>query len=315
MRQGLIIKNTGNNSWVRFPDGAVEMCKIRGNFRLKGIKSTNPVVVGDWVEVDSSNFITEIRDRKNCLVRRSTNLSRQIHIIAANIDIALLVVTLKKPAVSTVFIDRFIASAEAFGVPVALVFNKIDLLENADFEYLDTIINLYKSIGYECLKCSATGSMANARLAHANDVGIENVKKLINGKTALLSGNSGVGKSTIINALSQNEVARTAQISEYHQKGMHTTTFSEIFCVDNQTFIIDTPGIKGFGTVDMQENEVGHFFREIFAASKHCRYPSCTHRNEPNCAVIQAISDKKIAQSRYQSYLSILEDVKQGKYR
>ncbi|MDR2684497.1 MAG: ribosome small subunit-dependent GTPase A [Prevotellaceae bacterium] len=301
---GLIIKNTGNDCWVRLHDGTVAKCKVRGNFRIKGIKSTNPVVVGDWVEIDGSGFITEIRDRKNYLIRRSANLSRQIHIIAANIDIALLVVTLKKPAVSTVFIDRFIASAEAFGVPVVLIFNKIDLLENEDFEYFDAFINLYQSIDYDCIKTSVI-----------DNVGIKNVKKLIKGKTALLSGNSGVGKSTIINALLQNDVAKTAEISEYHQKGMHTTTFSEIFCIDNQTFIIDTPGIKGFGTVDMQENRVGHFFREIFAVSKHCQYADCMHINEPNCAVIQAINNKKIAQSRYQSYLSILEDVKQKKYR
>ena len=301
---GIIVKNTGNDCWVRTENGDIEMCKIKGNFRIKGIKSTNPVAVGDRVEIDASGFISQIFDRKNYIIRRPANLSKQIHILAANIDVALLVATIKSPATSLVFIDRFLAAAESFSVPAVLVFNKIDLLKEKDEEKLETIIKLYQSIGYKCLKTSII-----------NNVGVDEIKNSIEGKMVLLAGNSGVGKSSMINSIFENNVARTAKISEYHQKGMHTTTFTEMFFFDNQTFIIDTPGIKGFGTIDMQENEIGHYFKEIFAESKNCRFPNCTHRHEPNCAVLQAIEDKKIALSRYQSYLSIMEDAKEGKYR
>ena len=327
---GIIVKNTGNDCWVRTENGDIEMCKIKGNFRIKGIKSTNPVAVGDRVEVDVSGFITQIFDRKNYIIRRPANLSKQIHILAANIDVTLLMATIKSPATSLVFIDRFLAAAESFSVPAVLVFNKIDLLKNTrhcgldpqspetrgdsdfrqndekskDEKKLEEIIKLYQSIGYKCLKTSIT-----------NNIGVEEIKKEIEGKMVLLAGNSGVGKSSMINSIFGNNIAKTAKISEYHQKGMHTTTFTEMFFFDNQTFIIDTPGIKGFGTIDMQENETGHYFKEIFAESKNCRFPNCTHRHEPNCAVLQAIEDKKIALSRYQSYLSIMEDTKEGKYR
>jgi len=303
--QGLVVKNTGNNLWVRFSDGNTEMCKVKGNFRIKGIKSTNPVVVGDRVEVDSSKFVVEITDRKNYIIRRPTNLSKQIHIIAANIDIALLIVSLKKPETSLVFIDRFIASAEAFDVPVVIIFNKIDLLSNNDKKKLDSFINIYQSINYKCIKCVAT-----------ENIGIDEIKQTINGKVALLSGNSGVGKSTLINAIIGESKAATSNISAYHQKGMHTTTFSEIYCVDNKTYMIDTPGIKGFGIVKIDENEVSHFFREIFAEGKNCRFPNCTHTHEPDCAVIKAVENGTIAESRYKSYLSIIDELKNNsKYR
>ena len=301
---GIIVKNTGNDCWVRAENGDIEMCKIKGNFRIKGIKSTNPVAVGDKVEVDSSGFISQIFDRKNYIVRRPANLSKQIHILAANIDVALLVATIKSPATSLVFIDRFLAAAESFSVPAALIFNKIDLLNEKDEKHLELIINLYQSIGYKCLKTSII-----------NNRGVDEIKKIINGKIVLLAGNSGVGKSSMINSILENSVTKTAKISEYHQKGMHTTTFTEMFFFDNQTFIIDTPGIKGFGTIDMQETEIGHYFKEIFAESKKCRFPNCTHRHEPNCAVLQAVEAQKIALSRYQSYLSIMADTKEGKYR
>jgi len=340
---GIIVKNTGNDCWVRTENGDIEMCKIKGNFRIKGIKSTNPVAVGDRVEVGNSGFITQIFDRKNYIIRRPANLSKQIHILAANIDVTLLMATIKSPATSLVFIDRFLAAAESFSVPAVLVFNKIDLLKNTrhcgldpqspetrgdsdfrqndekskDEKKLEEIIKLYQSIGYKCLKTSIT-----------NNIGVEEIKKEIEGKMVLLAGNSGVGKSSMINSIFGNNIAKTAKISEYHQKGMHTTTFTEMFCLEqrtknkeqrqedaNTTFIIDTPGIKGFGTIDMRENEIGHYFKEIFAESKNCRFPNCTHRHEPNCAVLQAIEGKKIALSRYQSYLSIMEDTKEGKYR
>ncbi|MDR3327928.1 MAG: ribosome small subunit-dependent GTPase A [Prevotellaceae bacterium] len=301
---GLVIKNTGNDCWVRASDGKTERCKVKGNFRIKGIKSTNPIAVGDWVTVDSSGFISEIFDRKNYIIRRSINLSKQVHIIAANVDLALLVVTVTQPETSTVFIDRFIASAETFFVPVVLIFNKIDLLDNKKLQKLEKLETYYEKIGYCCIRAVAS-----------QNIGIEEIKQKIDGKVALLSGNSGVGKSTIINSIAGSEVAKTSEISLYHQKGTHTTTFSEIFCAEKNTFIIDTPGIKGFGMVDIKENEVGHYFTEIFAQSKSCRFPDCTHRHEPDCAVLKAVEQGKIADWRYRSYISVIEDIKENKYR
>jgi ribosome biogenesis GTPase len=301
---GLVIKNTGSECWVQIGNGNIERCKIRGNLRLKGIRSTNPVAVGDRVAVDSSGFITEILDRKNYLIRRPTNLSKQVQIIAANIDTALLVVTLKHPETSVVFIDRFITSAEAFGIPVVLIFNKIDLLDDNDLKKLEVLENYYQQIGYQCIRTSVT-----------ENKGIDKIKEVISGKVALLSGNSGVGKSTIINSLLGVYAVKTAEISAYHLKGMHTTTFSEIFFYNSDTLIIDTPGIKGFGLVDIKKNEAGHYFVEIFKESKHCRYPNCTHIHEPDCAVLKAIAEGRIAEWRYKSYLSVLEDNTEGKYR
>jgi ribosome biogenesis GTPase len=300
----LIIKNTGSECWVQRANGNIERCKIRGNLRLKNIKSTNPVAVGDKVVVDSSGFITEILDRKNYIIRRPTNLSKQIHIIAANIDVAILVVTFKQPQTSVVFIDRFITSAEAFDVPVVLIFNKIDLLDDNDLKKLEVFKNYYQQIGYQCI---ITSKIENK--------GIDDVKEVINGKVALLAGNSGVGKSTIINSLLGTYTAKTAKISAYHLKGMHTTTFSEIFFYNSDTMIIDTPGIKGFGLVDIKKNEAGHYFVEIFKEAKHCRYPNCTHIHEPDCAVLKSVANGKIAEWRYKSYISVLEDNTEGKYR
>lgn len=301
---GLIIKNTGSDYVVRSSDGSNSVCRVKGSFRIKGIKSTSPVTVGDRVEFDDTGYITELHERKNYIVRKPTNLSKQLHIIAANLDQAILIITIKNPVTSTTFIDRFLATAEAYHIPTILVFNKIDLLNAEDEAYVNALIHLYESIGYQCLKMSA-----------ANGDGVSALQVQLAGKISLLSGNSGVGKSTIINQIVPNSSAKTGEISNSHHKGMHTTTFSEMYEISADTFLIDTPGIKGFGMVDMNEEEIGHFFRDIFEASKNCRFNNCSHRHEPGCAVLQAVNEHRIATSRYESYLSILEDITEGKYR
>ena len=301
---GLIIKNTGSDYVVRSSDGSNSVCRVKGSFRIKGIKSTSPVTVGDRVEFDDTGYITELHERKNYIVRKPTNLSKQLHIIAANLDQAILIITIKNPVTSTTFIDRFLATAEAYHIPTILVFNKIDLLNAEDETYLNAFIHLYESIGYQCLKMTATQGN-----------GITELQNTLAGKISLLSGNSGVGKSTIINQIVPNSSAKTGEISNSHHKGMHTTTFSEMYEISTDTFLIDTPGIKGFGMVDMNEEEIGHFFRDIFEVSKNCRFNNCSHRHEPGCAVLQAVNEHRIATSRYESYLSILEDITEGKYR
>ena len=289
-------------------DGLTADCKIKGNFRLRGIRSTNPIAVGDRVEV-KDGFIIEIEDRRNYIIRKSINLSKQSHILAANVDQALLVVTVSKPETSTTFIDRFLASAEAYRVPVILIFNKTDLLSDDELHYQQMMIQLYETIGYECRAISAE-----------RGDGIEELRPLLEGKITLLSGNSGVGKSTIINRLVPTANQRVADISDAHQTGMHTTTFSEMLPVDGspvdtRSWLIDTPGIKGFGTFDMEREELTSYFKEIFEFSKQCRFSDCTHTHEPGCAVLKAVEDHYIAQSRYQSYLSMLEDKDENKYR
>ena len=283
-------------------DGLTADCKIKGNFRLRGIRSTNPIAVGDRVEV-KDGFIIEIEDRRNYIIRKSINLSKQSHILAANVDQALLVVTVSKPETSTTFIDRFLASAEAYRVPVILIFNKTDLLSDDELHYQQMMIQLYETIGYECRAISAE-----------RGDGIEELRPLLEGKITLLSGNSGVGKSTIINRLVPTANQRVADISDAHQTGMHTTTFSEMIPLENG-WLIDTPGIKGFGTFDMEREELTSYFKEIFEFSKQCRFSDCTHTHEPGCAVLKAVEEHYIAQSRYQSYLSMLEDKDENKYR
>lgn len=306
--RGLVIKNTGSWYLVKTDDGRQVECKIKGNFRLKGIRSTNPIAVGDRVVIilnqEGTAFISEIEDRKNYIIRRSSNLSKQSHILAANLDQSMLIVTVNYPATSTTFIDRFLASAEAYRVPVKLIFNKIDLYSEEELHYLDSLIHLYTTIGYPCFKVSAEKSD-----------GIERIKEELKGRITLFSGHSGVGKSTLINAILPGFKLRTGEISSYHKKGMHTTTFSEMFPVDSEGYLIDTPGIKGFGTFDMEDEEIGHYFPEIFEVSQNCRYNNCTHRQEPGCAVREAIENHFISESRYHSYLSMLEDKEEGKYR
>ena len=331
--KGLVVKNTGSWYTVRTDDGQLVDCKIKGNFRLKGIRSTNPVAVGDRVTITPPSgggqegaFITEIEDRRNYIIRKSQNLSKQSHIIAANVDQALLVVTVNRPQTSTTFIDRFLASAEAYRVPVHLVFNKTDLLSDDERHYQQMMVTLYENIGYECSQISA-----------ATGEGVEELRPLLEGKITLLSGNSGVGKSTLINRLVPDANLKTAEISDAHNTGMHTTTFSEMIPLNlppstlhlppsylnlppstlhlPPSYLIDTPGIKGFGTFDMEPEELTSYFREIFRFSADCRFSNCTHTHEPGCAVLEALENHYIAQSRYQSYLSMLDDKDEAKYR
>lgn len=351
---GMVIRNTGSAFGVLTSDGRIVDCRIKGNFRLKGIRTTNPVAVGDRVRIavnaDGSAYITEIDPRTNYIIRRASNLSKEASILAANVDQACLIVTLAHPATSTTFIDRFLATAEAYRVPAVIVINKVDLLdadevsdgesvsddieageevldiasvqtrgadeaigeeeaaggeELPEHELLDAVTYLYRSIGYKVLHISArTGE------------GVDELRRLLEGKITLVSGNSGVGKSTLINRIIPGLNLKTAEISQVHDTGMHTTTFSEMFPLPgNDGWIIDTPGVRGFGTIEFDRYETGHFFPEIFKLSAKCRYGNCTHTHEPHCAVREALLDHMIAQSRYSSYLSILADSADDKYR
>lgn len=309
--KGLVIKNTGSWYTVLTDDGQLLDCKVKGNFRIKGIRSTNPVAVGDRVTVGEGNWIVEIEDRRNYIIRKSINLSKQSHIIAANVDQAFLVVTVVNPQTSTTFIDRFLASAEAYRVPVVLVFNKTDLLSADELHYQQMLITLYQTIGYECRAVSAK-----------QGEGFDELRAMLQGKITLLSGNSGVGKSTLINRLVPGVNLRTAEISDAHNTGQHTTTFSEMINLspalpqgEGTSWLIDTPGIKGFGTFDIEPEELTSYFKEIFHFSKDCRFSNCTHTHEPGCAVLKALEEHYIAESRYQSYLSMLQDKDEDKYR
>lgn len=305
---GMVIKNTGSWYTVLTDGGSTVDCKIKGNFRLKGIRSTNPVAVGDRVEIirnqEGTAFITSICDRRNYIIRKSSNLSKQSHIIAANVDQAFLIVTVGYPQTSTTFIDRFLASAEAYNVPVTIIFNKVDLFKGDEERYLDMMVNLYETVGYTCLKVSAE-----------TEEGLQQLLPLLKGKITLFSGNSGVGKSTLLNKIVPGAELRTAEISDAHNTGMHTTTFSEMLSLGDGGWVIDTPGIKGFGTFNMEPEEICGYFKEIFRFSKDCRFSNCTHTHEPGCAVRQAVEDHYIAESRYASYLSMLDDKEEGKYR
>lgn len=305
---GLIIKNTGSWYTVKTDDGRIVECKVKGNFRLKGIRSTSPVAVGDYVDIimnaEGTALISAIDDRKNYIIRKASNLSKQSQIIASNLDQALLIITIKQPETSTTFIDRFLAGAEAYRVPVVLVFNKTDLLNDDERRYQQQMVTLYETIRYPCIEISAETGM-----------GIDQLQTLLKQKVTLVSGNSGVGKSTLINAIIPHADQRTAEISNAHGTGMHTTTFSEMIELAEGGYLIDTPGIKGFGTFDIEREELTSYFKEIFEFSKDCKFNNCTHTHEPGCAVLQAVENHHISVSRYQSYLNMLEDKDDSKYR
>ncbi|MCW0481468.1 ribosome small subunit-dependent GTPase A [Gaoshiqia sediminis] len=313
MNTGIVIKSTGSWYCVKTESGKTVDCKIKGNFRIKDIKSTNPIAVGDrvtfkYLEMEGEEtakpvgLITEITDRKNYIVRKSPNLSKQSHIIAANIDQAFLVVTINYPVTTTTFIDRFLASAEAYRIPCSLIFNKTDRYNSEQTRQMDELIELYEKIGYRCLKTSTKTKS-----------GLNQLKKWMTDKTNVFSGHSGVGKSTLINSVEPGLNLKTKEISDYHQTGQHTTTYSEMFELSFGGYIIDTPGIKGFGMLDMEKEEIGHYFPEIFKRLEKCQYYNCTHTHEPGCEVKRAVLDNEIAESRYYSYLGLLQS--DEKYR
>lgn len=300
---GLVYKSTGSWYTVLADDGIFYECRIKGKFRIKGIKSTNPVAVGDIVDFDIDDagenlngIITNIHDRKNYIIRKSVNLSKQVHIIASNIDKLFLLVTINNPPTTTSFIDRFLVTAEAYGIEAVIVFNKIDTFDQAAEEEQLYLQFIYSRIGYKCLRVSSTAGK-----------GVETLKAQMAGNVSMFSGHSGVGKSTLINALQPGLNLKTREISEQHSQGQHTTTFAEMFDLDFGAKIIDTPGIRGFGVVDMEKDELGDYFPEFFALKDQCKFNNCLHKDEPNCAVKDALEEDEIAWSRYRSYLQMLE--------
>ena len=298
--KGIVVKSTGSWYSVRMDSGEVMECRIKGKFRMKGIKTTNPVAVGDVVEVEvnpDGAVINRIEDRKNYIIRKSTNLSKEAHIIAANVDQAVLVVTVNHPVTSTVFIDRFLASVEAYRIPVLLVFNKIDAYSEDDLMLLGALTRIYMQVGYECFHVSSlTGE------------GMEDVVAALKDKVTVFSGLSGVGKSSLINRVEPGLNLKVAGISDSHDTGKHTTTFAEMFPLSFGGSIIDTPGIRAFGLIHMEKTEISHYFPEIFKRAEDCRFYNCTHIHEPGCAVIQAVEDGEISESRYFSYVNMFEE-------
>ena len=302
LEKGIVIKSTGSWYTVRKDDGVCIGCKLKGRLRTEGVKSTNPVVVGDRVLLDS-DVICDIEPRRNYLIRKSTNLSKQSHIIAANVDMAFLVVTFYLPETPVEFIDRFLVAAEAYRIPACLVFNKMDLLSAKESLQVKQFEEIYRAIGYQTIKTSATAL-----------TGIEELRRMLADKVTVIAGLSGVGKSSLINAVDPELKARIGDMSDYHKSGRHTTTFAEMFSLQNGGYIIDTPGIRGFGLIHIEKEELYHFFPEIFKVSANCAFHNCRHINEPDCAVIEAINTGKISELRYRSYISMMEDT-QSKYR
>lgn len=308
--EGTVYKSTGSWYSVRTGEGDFYECRIKGKFRLKGIKSTNPISVGDVVvfEVDgavenSQGIITEIKDRKNYIIRRSVNLSKQTHIIAANLDQVFLMVTLNNPPTFTSFIDRFLVTSEAYHIPAILLFNKIDIYTPEELDEIKYLVSLYRKIGYPCIGISAkTGK------------NVETVRELMIGKTSMFAGHSGVGKSTLVNAIEPKLDLKTKEISTQHMQGQHTTTFAEMYDLECGARIIDTPGIKGFGIVDMEKEEIGDYFPEFFSLKGECKFNNCLHLDEPHCAVKKALENKEVAWSRYRSYVQMLSG-EQENYR
>lgn len=300
---GIVYKSTGSWYTVKTEEGNFFECRIKGKFRIKGIKSTNPIAVGDVVDFDIdetsdevTGLIHHIHDRKNYIIRKSVNLSKQTHIIASNIDLVFLIVTIDNPITTTSFIDRFLVTAEAYEIPAVLLFNKVDTYTEASGDEQMYLEYIYRSIGYPCLKVSAL-----------EKIGLEQLKEMMLGKVSMFSGHSGVGKSTLINAIEPGLNLKTKSISDQHQQGQHTTTFAEMFDLSFDARIIDTPGIRGFGVVDMEPAEIGDYFPEFFALKDQCKFNNCLHKEEPHCAIKQALENDEIAWSRYKSYLQILE--------
>ncbi len=306
--RGIVIKNTGSWFDVRTDGGEIVPCKVKGNFRLKGIRSTSPVVVGDYVSFEKNKegtaFISDVDNRRNYIIRKASNLSKQSHILAANIDMCLLVATLKEPVTLPVFIDRLLATAEAYSVDVAIAINKADLLDADDYDAALEMARMYESIGYKTYITSVL-----------QDRGLDCLAGDLKNKVTLLAGNSGVGKSALLNRLVPTANARTSSISAAHLAGMHTTTFSAMYDLPGGGALIDIPGVKGFGTFNFEKEEVSHYFREIFKVGRGCRFDNCIHVNEPGCAVLEAVKNGEIALSRYNSYLNMLDDKEEGKYR
>ncbi len=308
MEEGLVIKSTGSWYTVVIREGEIVNARLRGKLRMKGIRTTNPVAVGDWVKVvfeRGSWSICGIKERRNYIIRRSANLSKEAHVVAANLDVAVLIATLAHPVTSTVFIDRFLASVEAYGIPAVLIFNKVDLYDEAERERLEDYTELYGRIGYKVLHTSVvTGE------------GIDEMKEVLKNGITVLSGISGVGKSSLINAVEPGLSLKTAIISEAYDTGKHTTTFAEMFRLSFGGFIVDTPGLRSFGNFDMKRAEISHYFPEMFKVSDNCRFHNCVHVDEPGCAVLEAVGKGEIAESRYMSYLNMLEEEATGsKYR